>query len=137
MGILDSVLGALGQQLGGNSGGQNPLMQVVMGLISNQQGGLQGLIDQFTRGGLGQQAQSWVSTGQNLPVSADQIMKVLGGQGGQLQQLAQQFGVSHEQAAGGLAELLPSVVDHLTPNGAIQHDAVSQGLEMLKGKLFG
>lgn len=137
MGLLDSILGSLGQQLGGGSAGGNPLMQLVLGMINGQQGGLQGLVEQLTRGGLGQQAQSWVSTGQNLPVSAEQIMQALGGQGGQLQQYAQQAGVSHEQAAGGLAELLPSVVDHLTPNGAIDNDSVSQGLEMLKGKLLG
>ena len=137
MGLLDSILGSLGNQLGGANAGGNPLMQLVLGMINGQQGGLQGLIEQLTRGGLGQQAQSWVSTGQNLPVSAEQIMQALGGQGGQLQQYAQQFGVSHEQAAGGLAELLPSVVDHLTPNGAIDNDSISQGLAILKGKLLG
>lgn len=134
MGLLDSILGGIAQQLGGAAGGQNPLAQVALNLIRNNQGGLQGLIEQFSRAGLGQQAQSWVSTGQNLPISADQIMQVLGGQGGQLQQLAQQFNLTHDQAAGGLAELLPSVVDHLTPNGAIQGDVVERGLEMLGGK---
>lgn len=134
MGLLDSVLGGLAQQMGGAGGGQNPLMQIALSLINNQQGGLQGLVEQFTRSGLGQQAQSWVSTGQNLPVSAEQIMQALGGQGGQLQQMAQQFNVSSEQAAGGLAELLPSVIDHLTPNGSVQGDVVERGLEMFKGK---
>ncbi|MBM3394364.1 MAG: DUF937 domain-containing protein [Betaproteobacteria bacterium] len=125
------------QQMGGGAAGQNPLLQVVMSLINNNQGGLQGLIEQSSKAGLGQQAQSWVSTGQNMPISAEQIMQVLGGQGGQLSQLTQQFGLSNEQAAGGLADLLPSVVDHLTPNGAIQNDVLSQGLEMLRGKLGG
>lgn len=125
------------QQMGGGAAGQNPLLQVVMSLINNNQGGLQGLIEQFSKAGLGQQAQSWVSTGQNMPISAEQIMQVLGGQGGQLSQLTQQFGLSNAQAAGGLADLLPSVVDHLTPNGAIQNDVLSQGLEMLRGKLGG
>ena len=134
MGLLDSIVGALGQQLGGNSGGQNPLLQIVTSLINNNQGGLQGLVERFTQAGLGQQVQSWVGTGQNLPISVDQIKQVLGGQGGQLAQLAEQFGVSHDQAAGGLAELLPSVVDHLTPNGEVQNDAVTKGLELLKGK---
>lgn len=137
MGLLDSILGSLGQQLGGGGAGGNPLMKLVLGMLSNQQGGLQGLIEQFTRAGFGQQAQSWVSTGQNLPISAEQITQVLGGQGGQLQQLAQQFGMSQDQVSGGLAQLLPSVVDHLTPNGSVDGDAVTQGLDMLKGKLFG
>lgn len=133
MGLLDSILGGLAQQMGGGgAGGQNALMQVALGLIRNNQGGLQGLIEQFARAGLGQQAQSWVSTGQNMPISAEQIMQVLGGQGGQLQQMAQQFNLSNDQAAGGLAQLLPSVIDHLTPSGAVQGDVVERGLEMFK-----
>lgn len=135
MGLLDSILGGIAQQMGGAGSGQNPLMQLALGLIRNNQGGLQGLVEQFTRAGLGQQAQSWVSTGQNMPISAEQIMQVLGGQGGQLRQMAQQFNLSDEQAAGGLAELLPSVIDHLTPSGAVQGDVVERGLEMLRGKL--
>lgn len=136
MGLLDSLVGALGQQLGGNAaGGQNPLLQLAMNLV-NQPGGLQGLIEQFSKAGLGQQAQSWVSTGQNLPISAEQLQQVLGGQGGKLQELAAQFGVPQEKAAGGLAELLPSVIDHLTPNGAIQGETVEKGLAGLAGKFF-
>lgn len=135
MGLLDSLLGGVVQQMGAAGAGQNPLMQLVLGVIRNNPGGLQGLVEQFSKAGLGQQAQSWVSTGQNLPISAEQIMQVLGGQGGPLQQLAQQFNVPPAQAAGGLADLLPSVVDHLTPNGAIQGDVVESGLELLRGKL--
>jgi uncharacterized protein YidB (DUF937 family) len=131
MGLLDQVLGTLGQQAGGS--GQNQMLDLVMQLINSQPGGLQGLIERFAQGGLGQQAQSWVSTGQNLPISPEQLLKVLGG--GQLSQLTQQAGLSDADAAGGLADLLPQVVDQLTPNGAIQNDAVEQGLSALRGKL--
>jgi len=65
------------------------------------------------------------------------VMQALGGQGSHLQQLAEQFGLSHDQVAGGLAEMLPSVVDQLTPDGSVQHDTVAQGLAMLKGKFLG
>ena len=85
--------------------------------------------------GLGQQAQSWVSTGQNLPISAEQITQVLGS--GQLRDIAKQLGIDHTDAAGGLADLLPQVVNHLTPNGAVQDDLVQQGLSLLRGKLLG
>jgi uncharacterized protein YidB (DUF937 family) len=133
MGLLDQILsGALGQQ---QSGGQGNALQLVMQLVNNYPGGLQGLIQALTQSGLGQQAQSWVSTGNNLPISPDQIAAALGG--GQLQGLARQLGMTQDQAAGGLADLLPHVVDHLTPNGAVQDDLVEQGLSLLRGKLMG
>lgn len=77
-----------------------------------------------------------MSTGQNLPVSAEQIRSVLGGSS--LQGLVEQLGVSPEQASGCLDELLPQVVDHLTPNGQLPEggDLLAQGLDLLKGKLF-
>jgi uncharacterized protein YidB (DUF937 family) len=76
-----------------------------------------------------------VSSGNNLPVSAEQITQAVGS--GKIQDIAQQLGLDHAGAASGLANLLPHVVDHLTPNGAVQDDLVQQGLGLLKGKLFG
>ena len=134
MGLLDQITGALGQQPGG-SGQNNQLMQLALNLINSHPGGLQGLVQQFMQAGLGQQAQSWVSTGQNLPISAEQITQVLGS--GQLRDIAKQLGIDHTDAAGGLADLLPQVVNHLTPNGAVQDDLVQQGLSLLRGKLLG
>jgi len=135
MGLLDSVVGALA---GGQSGGSNPLINVVMQLINNPQtGGLGGLVQSFQQGGLGNIVNSWVSTGQNLPISAEQIQAVLGG--GKMQEIASQLGVSTEQASGGLADLLPQLVDKLTPNGQVPEggDMLAQGLDMLKkGGLF-
>lgn len=135
MGLFDSVVGALA---GGQSGGDSPLLSIVMQLINNPQtGGLGGLVQSFQQGGLGNIVNSWVSTGQNLPISAEQIKAVLGG--GQLQDIASQLGVSTEQASGGLADLLPQLVDKLTPNGQVPEggDLLAQGLDMLKkGGLF-
>lgn len=135
MGLLDSVVGALA---GGQQGGESPLLNVVMQLINNPQtGGLAGLVQSFQQGGLGNIVNSWVSTGQNLPISAEQIQAVLGG--GQLQNIAAQLGMSTEQASGGLADLLPQLVDKLTPNGQVPEggDLLAQGLDMLKkGGLF-
>ncbi len=135
MGLFDSVVGALA---GGQSGNGNQLLDVVMQLINSQPGGLAGLVQSFQQGGLGEIVNSWVLTGQNLPVSAEQLQSVLGG--GKLQDLAAQLGMSPEQAAGGLADLLPQVVDNLTPNGQLPEggDLLAQGLGMLqKGGLFG
>lgn len=136
MGLLDQITGALGGQMGGGSG-QNQMMQLVMQLLQNHPGGLQGLIEQFTRAGLGQQAASWVGTGQNMPVSADDLMKVFGGGGGQLQDLLSKLGMDQGAAMNGLAQALPGVVDRLTPNGSIQDDVVAQGLDLLKNLKIG
>lgn len=138
MGLLDQVVGALA---GGQSGGGNgQLIQTVLQLINSPQiGGLSGLLKSLQQGGLGEAANSWVSTGQNMPVSADQIQSSLGDS--LLPGLAAQLGVTPEQASGSLAQYLPQIIDHLTPNGQVpehgQGDLLSQGLEMLKkGGLF-
>lgn len=135
MGLLDSVVGALA---GGQSGGNNALLETVLQLINNPQtGGLAGLVQSFQQGGLGEIVNSWVSTGANLPISPEQIQRVLGNSS--LQGLAAQLGVTPEQASGSLADLLPQVVDQLTPNGQVPQgsDLMAQGLDLLKGKLFG
>ncbi len=135
MGLLDQILGgAMGQQANA-AGGQGGLLPLVLQLVNNYPGGLQGLLAQLGQGGLAQQVQSWVGTGQNMPVSADQLMQALGG--GQLGALAQQFGMSADQAAGGMAGLLPDVIDKLTPSGAVQDGDIAAGLEMLKGRFLG
>jgi uncharacterized protein YidB (DUF937 family) len=133
MGLLDTISGALG----GNGAGGNPLLNAVMQMLANKEtGGLQGLLKTLADNGLGEQVQSWVGTGQNQPVSVDALRNALGD--GTLGRIANQAGVSADEAAGGLAQLLPQVVDKLTPNGELpQGDLLSQGLDLLKGKLFG
>ena len=136
MSLLDQALGALA---GGQSGDNSALLQTVMQLVNNpQNGGLEGLIQSFQQGGLGEIVNSWVSTGQNLPISAEQIQSVLGGSS--LSGLAAQLGVSPEQASGSLADMLPQLIDQMTPNGRMPQggDLLTQGLDMLKkGGLFG
>ncbi len=138
MGLLDSVMGALGGA-SGNGGGNHAMLDAVMQLLSNQggNGGLAGLVQAFQQNGLGDHIASWIGTGQNLPVSPDQIRAALGN--GPLGQIAAQLGMNESQAAGGLADLLPQVIDKLTPNGQLPQgdDLMAQGLELLKGKLFG
>lgn len=60
---------------------------------------------------------SWISTGQNLPISAEQIQGVLGSD--QVKQIAAQVGVSPDVASSKLAELLPTMIDKLTPDGKL------------------
>lgn len=134
MGLLDGLLGnALGGMFGGGgSAQQNPLVQAALQLLQ-QNGGLQGILDKFQQAGYGRQADSWVSTGQNLPIDADALQQTLGQ--GQLGRIAQQLGMAHGDVAGGLAALLPQLVDTMTPQGQVpdgHHDMVSQALALLQ-----
>ena len=114
MGLLDSVLGSLSQ--GGSGSGGNPLLETVLSMVNNPDtGGLAGLLQKFQEHGLGDVADSWVSTGKNLPISGDQIQEALGS--GALGDIASKLGLSTGDVSSRLADLLPGVVDKLTPNG--------------------
>lgn len=131
MGLLDSITS---QVLGGGSV-QSNLLNGVMGLLGNQQtGGIAGLVQQFAGKGLGDIVNSWVSTGKNLPITPEQIKQGLGSDA--VSQLAAKAGLTPDQVTSHLSELLPNVVDKLTPNGQIpQGDIMSKGMELLKGIL--
>ena len=155
MGLLDQVLGGvLGQGQGrgglgdllsglgaGTSGqgrGSNVLMSllpVVVAMLANRSGGgLGGLLQQFQAAGLGQQAGSWVGTGDNAPITREQLTDALGQQ--RLSEIAAQAGVSEEQASGGLAALLPELVNQLTPQGEVPASAqVDDSLASLQRSL--
>lgn len=135
MGLLDLA----GQFLGGNPGGgdtKGQLLNAVIGLIQNQPGGLQGLLGKFQESGMGEQVASWVGRGENMPIGADQLQQALGSE--QVEAIAQQAGIPAEHASGGLAALLPDIVNHLTPEGQMpQGNDLQQGLGGLLGKLLG
>lgn len=140
MGLFGQIAGAVGGGLGrqGNLGGNSSLLSAIMQLVSNPQGGgLSGLLASFHQAGLGDAADSWVSTGQNKPVSPGDVQRALGDE--RVGSFASQLGVSREEASGQLAEALPQVVDKLTPDGAVpqEGDLMSRGVDLLKGKFFG
>ena len=137
MGLFDSVVGALGAAAGGGaSGGQPDLLKLVGSLMGPEAGGLAGLVQKFQQGGLGDVVASWVGTGANLPISAEQISQVLGPD--TLQQLARQFGGgAGGDLAGQLAQMLPQVVDQLTPNGQLPAGGGLPDLGALGGLLGG
>ena len=140
MGLLDQVLGAAGAAMGGQQsqqqgglagmlggltggsggglGGLAALLPVVAGMLGNdnQNGGLGGLLEKFNQAGLGDVAKSWVGNGENTPISGDQLSNVLGGD--MMGELAAKLGMSQGDAAGGLAQMLPGLIDKLTPHGA-------------------
>lgn len=113
-------LGGLGELLGqgaGQGGGQAQLLNLVLSLLANdgQGGGLAGLLQKFQTAGLGEQAGSWVGTGQNLPVSPEQMNQVFGSD--QMSQMAERMGLSTGDLGAQLSQLLPQAVDEFTPQG--------------------
>ncbi|WP_369187321.1 YidB family protein [Streptomyces sp. R08] len=105
--ILGALLSALGASQGaGSGGGSNPLG---------------GLLDMLTKSGLTAQKDSWVGTGQNQSVTGAQIQQALPDD--TLQKVAEQAGVTPEQAASDLAQTLPQAVDKLTPQGQVPQAA--------------
>jgi uncharacterized protein YidB (DUF937 family) len=115
MGLLDNLENAaMGKVLGGNS---NPLAAGILQMIQNQPGGLPGLVQSFHDKGMGGLVSSWVSTGPNPPISGDQVHQVLGSD--QVKELAAKAGINPDTASAAIAQLLPGIVDKLTPNGSV------------------
>ncbi len=135
MGLLSQILGGLaGSELGGRndgrrSGGLSPvlisLLPVLLSMLSQRSrqagggglGGLGDILGRLTQRGYGQQAASWVGTGSNEPLPPQAIEEVFGEDA--LHRIAQQAGISSDEARTGLSELLPDVVDHFTPEGTL------------------
>ena len=141
MGILDSVVNALENSSGAPAAAGTSSSAVASAVLSMLQGhggaanGLGGLMQAFEGGGLGHLFQSWVGSGQNLPVSAGQIQNVLGSSG-ILEQIAQRTGLQPADVAQHLSTLLPQIVDHLTPNGQLHPGDAGSALESLAQRLL-
>jgi uncharacterized protein YidB (DUF937 family) len=121
MNLLQSVLGGLlggGQQASGSGGLGGPLLQMAMNMLT--QGGGQsagGLLDQLRQAGLGNAVDSWIGSGQNQAISAEQLQSVLGSD--KLAGMASALGLDADQVSGQLSQLLPELVDKLTPQGTM------------------
>jgi uncharacterized protein YidB (DUF937 family) len=140
MGLLDSVLGAA---LGGGQGGGNAaLLNMVVGMLTQGAGGghaagpaagaaagglpgLGGMMEQFQRGGLGDVMGSWIGNGQNMPISPDQLGGVLGND--KIAGMASQMGMNQGDLLSQLSQMLPQVVDKMTPGGQIPQQAPDLG----------
>jgi uncharacterized protein YidB (DUF937 family) len=97
-------------------------------------GGLGALLEQFQRAGFGEQAGSWVGTGANQPLPADAMSQVFGRDG--IAAIARRAGVSDDDASRGLAELLPEVVDRVTPSGDVPPgDSLNASVDALTRRL--
>jgi uncharacterized protein YidB (DUF937 family) len=119
MGFLDSILGGQNPDAG-NSGGASPLLGLLAGLLA-QNGGLQGLLNKFVQAGHGDKVASWVSSGENQPISPDAVKHAVGSD--QINAIAARLGVDPTQASQLLAKFLPQMVDKLTPAGTVDPNA--------------
>ena len=158
MGLLDGLLGnVLSGALGGNRAqtqAQDPLSSILSGLTGGsgttssgggsglllqlalamlqQNGGLDGVLGKFRQAGMGAQADSWVSSGQNMNISPDQLQQVFGS--GSLNDIASQLGMSQNQAGSTMSQMLPELINQLTPQGQVTHesdDSIAAALESL------
>ena len=107
MGLFDGLIGGL---VGAE------MATVVNGLIQRH-GGIQGIVDQFEKQGLGATVQSWIGNGPNQSITAEQIHQALGAEG--LKDLAAKAGLSTQDLAAKLSAILPQVIDKMTPDGKV------------------
>lgn len=126
---------ALGAQQQQDSASQSALLNSVVRMIGGA-AGMTPLLQKLNNGGLENQVSSWIASDQtNKPVSAEQIRQALGEE--TIQDVVQQTGMTPENAAAGLARLLPDVIHQLTSYGMVpQGPMLQQGLDLLKGKLL-
>ena len=133
MGLFDQVLG----DIEGKDAQHEALYQEVGNLV-NQAGGVSGLAEQFEQKGLGEVISGWIGNGPNPAISGEQVVQALGRD--KVMEIASKAGLTEDEVAAGISKLLPLVVDHLTPGGAVQNhspDEVQDALGVLKSKLLG
>jgi uncharacterized protein YidB (DUF937 family) len=139
--ILGAMLGGSHQPpaqqggLGANVGLLAALLPLALQLIQSQ-GGLAGLAAKFQNAGMGEHVKSWVGTEANQAISGEHVTQAMGGD--TLEQLAQQLGLPQEQVSNGLAEVLPEIVNQMTPQGRMpdnQQQMLDQGFAALSRML--
>jgi uncharacterized protein YidB (DUF937 family) len=107
MGMVDGILGGL---IGGE-------MATVVNRLIEKHGGVSGIVTQLEQQGLGATVKSWVGTGPNQPISADQVHRAIGAD--TIQEIAAKFGLTPQDLAQKLSQVLPQAIDKLTPGGVV------------------
>lgn len=124
-GGLGDLLGGLaggggsGTSGGGGGGGMGGMLVALAPMLGAALagGGLQKLLGGFQANGMDDKVQSWVGTGENASLSAAEVESVVSPE--QIEEVAQRLGVSHEEAASVLADVIPDVVDGVSPSGQL------------------
>ena len=129
-----SSLGAVLNDLGaGNQARSTSLLTVAMSLLQ-QHGGISGVLEKFRQNGMAQHVESWVGNGPNLAISSEQVQQVFGSSS--IGNAAAQLGQSHGQTTAALAQIVPELVNHLTPQGHVPsniEEVLSKTLTSLRG----
>jgi uncharacterized protein YidB (DUF937 family)/outer membrane protein OmpA-like peptidoglycan-associated protein len=122
MALFDSVISEVKERFGLSTEKAGELLAALLGLISDpKSGGFGGFINRFDSVGLGDTARSWITTGDNTPLSNEQLDSALGE--GTMASVADQAGVDRETATTAIAGMIPAVVDDLTPDGEIPDES--------------
>ena len=134
MGLLDSVIGVLSGVR--STSGSGDMLNVVLQMLANDgEGiGMEGLVERFKDCGMSSVLDSWVARGSNLPISADDLQRVLGTE--TVEEIAQQAGLSRRVTADRLSQMLPFVIDKLTPHGRLPPNGLGD-LGQLMGRMAG
>ena len=131
MGLFDSIAGTVMNKVAGSSG--NPMIQAGLELI-NKNGGPQGVLEKLREHGLGAEVESWLGSGSNLPLSAQQVVQVFGAE--LVKSMAAQFSMPANDFGSKLAEYLPQAIDKLSPDGKLpgsQVELMARAISLLKG----
>ncbi len=110
---LRSILGEIG------AAAAPVILSEVLG--NGSQGGLTAVVNKLEQAGLGNQVKSWIGTGNNIPITSEELQQALGNE--KVKQLAARFNIPLDQVGPILAQVLPSAVDHASPNGTLPHTA--------------
>jgi uncharacterized protein YidB (DUF937 family) len=133
---MSGILGQLAGLFGNSQAGQANTWSGILTQLLAGQGGIQGLIQQLQNAGLGEQVKSWVGTGENKPVTGEQLSAALPHT--EVQNWAQSTGLNIEQVLAGLSKLLPQAVDHVTPTGQVPAaDTEAADVNAIVGRLLG
>lgn len=132
MGLLDSVIGVLSGVR--STSGSGDMLNVVLQMLANDgEGiGMEGLVERFNDSGMSSVLNSWISRGSNLPISAEDLQRVLGTE--TVEEIAQQAGLSRRVTADRLSQMLPFVIDKLTPHGRLPASGLGD-LGQLMGRM--
>jgi uncharacterized protein YidB (DUF937 family) len=125
MGILDSLSNILSSPEAKNIEGQleSAVVPVVLNQVLGQgnQGGLSAIVAKLQQAGFGDQVKSWIGSGQNIPITAEELQQVLGSE--KVRELAARFNIPVDQLSKVLAQQLPTAVDQASPDGKLPHTA--------------
>lgn len=130
-GLLGGILGGGG--MGGGRGGGNPMLRMLLPAVASllANGGLKKVLSGLQANGKSAQADSWVAKGENQPVAGEDVRSAVGDE--EIASIAEKLGVSKDEAADAVAQVLPDVVDQVSPNGELPaDDELESALDKLK-----